>query len=116
MEKKSREPQPQLPLWVHRWNHRGDYRGRADRRQRRRNASSVRTKPQLLKGFRIELPARIQPVRFLEFFHSIHCRAVPLPVWRACKGTILRKRLLNLRNPLRSRGFLPPLPPAGSPG
>jgi hypothetical protein len=114
MEKNSREPRLLLPLPAHRLNRWRRYRGRADRRQGWSHASGLRTKAQALKGFRIEFPARIQPMRFLEFFHGIHGRGVPLPVWRAHERTVLGKRLLNFRNPVRSGGFLPPLPPAGS--
>jgi hypothetical protein len=114
MEKNNSEPRLQLPLPAHGLNCRRGYRGRADRRQRWRHASGLRTKAQALKGFRIEFPARIQPMRFLEFFHGIHGRGVPLPVWRAYERTIFGQCLLDFRNPVRSGGFLPPLPPAGS--
>ena len=116
MENSGREPQPPLLLPANRLNHRRGYRGRADRRQGRRYARGLRAKAQSLKGFCIELPGRIQPVRFLEFFHGIHGRVVPLPVWRARERTIFGQCLLDFRNPVRSGDFLPPLPPAGSPG
>ena len=88
MENNFREPQPRLLLPVHGLNRRRGYPGRAYRRQGRRHARGLGTKAQLLKGFRIELPGRIQPVRFLEFFHGIYGRAIPLPVWRARERTI----------------------------
>jgi len=95
MEKNRREPRSLLLLPAQRLYRWRDYRGGTDRRQRRRHASRLRTKAQVLKGFRIEFPARIQPMRLLEFFHGVHCRGVPLPVWRAHERSVLGKRLLN---------------------
>ena len=115
MENNRGELQPRLLLPVQGLSRRRDYPERADRRQGRRHACGLRTKAQLLKGFRIELPGRIQPVRFLEFLHGIHGRGVPLSVRRSRERTIFGQRLLDFRNPVRSGGFLPPLPPAGSP-
>jgi len=90
-------------------------RRRAHRRHGRRNTGGLRPQPQLLESFRIELPGRIQPVRLLEFPGRFNGRSVPFPVGLSGERTVFRKRLLNLRNAIGSRGFLSALPPAGSP-
>src|SRR4029077_1935453 len=55
-------------------------------------------------------------MRFLEFPGRFNRRVVPFPVWLSGEGAVFRQRLLDLRNPLGSGSFLPPLPPSGFPG
>ena len=90
-------------------------RRRAQRRHGRRNSCGLRAKAQLLKGFRIELPRRIQPMRFLEFSGRFICRSVPFSVRLSAERTVFSERLLDLGNAVGCGNFLPPLPPAGSP-
>src|SRR6266513_81466 len=79
-------------------------------RHGRRYTRGLGAKPQLLKGFRIELSRRIQPMRFLEFSRRFHCRSVPFPVRFSSERTVFRERLLDLGNAVGSRGFLSSLP------
>src|SRR5207245_2186962 len=90
--------------------------GSAHRRYGRRNSRRLRAKTQLLKGFRIQLAGGIQPMGFLELSRRFHRRSVPLPVRLPCERTVFRERLLDLGNAFRGGSFLPPLPPARSPG
>jgi hypothetical protein len=68
---------------------------------------------QMLERLGIEFPARIEPVRFLKFLHSIDCRIVPLAVGLSAVRAVFRQRLLDFRNTVGSRDFLPALPPVG---
>src|SRR6266853_2612365 len=90
--------------------------GSAHRRHGRSNARGLGAKTQLLKRFLIKLAGRIQHMCFLEFSGRFNRRSVPFSVWLPCERTVLRERLLDLGNAVRSRNLLSPLPPAGSPG
>ncbi len=85
-------------------------RRRAYRRHRRGNTRGLGAKTQLLKGFRIELPRRIQPMRFLKFPRCFNGWSVPLAVRCSCERTVFRERLLDLGYAVGSRGLLSPLP------
>jgi hypothetical protein len=89
--------------------------GRADRWLGRGHTSGRGAESQMLKRFRIKLPARIQPVRFLKFLHGIDCGIVPFTIGLPAVRAVLCQGLLNFRNTVGSRGFLPPLPPFGFP-
>jgi hypothetical protein len=84
------------------------------RRHRRRNSGRLRTKAQLLQRERIQLARRIQAVRTLEVFHRPDRGIVPCTIRSAVERSFFAERLLNLRNPVASRGLLPPLLPASA--
>src|SRR5207253_9905335 len=86
-------------------------RRRVHWRHGRRNPSGLRAKAQLLKGFRIQLPRWIQPMRFLEFSRRFNRRSVPLAARFSGERTVFCERLLDFGNAVGSRGVLPPLPP-----